>query len=168
MSLVALLASILTFFSGFGLGTLLMPVVAVFFPLEIAIGITAIVHLANNLFKVILIGKKASSEVLLRFGIAAVPAAFLGAFTLGWLSDVPPIISYSVLGRQMDVLPLKLVVGLLILCFVYLELSAKLSVITINKKYLPLGGAVSGFFGGLSGQVRIRHPIIFRLSGRKS
>ena len=48
ISLVALIASALTLFSGFGLGTLLMPAVALFFPLEIAITITAIVHLANN------------------------------------------------------------------------------------------------------------------------
>lgn len=45
----ALLASGLTLFSGFGLGTLLMPVVALFFPLELAMAMTAMVHLANNL-----------------------------------------------------------------------------------------------------------------------
>jgi hypothetical protein len=39
------LASALTLFSGFGLGTLLMPVVALFFPLDLAIAMTAMVHL---------------------------------------------------------------------------------------------------------------------------
>ena len=38
LCLVAFGGSLLTFFSGFGLGTLLMPVLAVFFPIEIAIG----------------------------------------------------------------------------------------------------------------------------------
>ena len=33
--LAALIASALTFFSGFGLGTILMPVFAIFFPVEI-------------------------------------------------------------------------------------------------------------------------------------
>jgi len=42
--LAAFLASALTFFSGFGLGTILMPVFALFFPVEVAIGLTAIVH----------------------------------------------------------------------------------------------------------------------------
>ena len=37
--LAALVASALTLFSGFGLGTLLMPVVALFFPVEVAIAI---------------------------------------------------------------------------------------------------------------------------------
>ena len=39
VSIAALFASALTLFSGFGLGTLLMPVVAIFFPVEIAIAI---------------------------------------------------------------------------------------------------------------------------------
>jgi len=37
--------------SGFGLGTLLLPVFALFFPLPVAIAATALVHLANNFFK---------------------------------------------------------------------------------------------------------------------
>ena len=49
--LVALFASALTLFSGFGLGTLLMPAFAFFFPIEIAVALTAVVHLLNNIFK---------------------------------------------------------------------------------------------------------------------
>lgn len=41
----------LTLFSGFGLGTILMPVFALFFPLPLAISATAVVHFANNIFK---------------------------------------------------------------------------------------------------------------------
>jgi hypothetical protein len=49
--IVALVISGLTLFSGFGLGTLLMPAFALFFPMEIAVGATAVGHLANNIFK---------------------------------------------------------------------------------------------------------------------
>ena len=56
---VAFTASGLTLFSGFGLGTLLMPAFALFFPIEVAVAATAIVHLANNIFKVGLVAKKA-------------------------------------------------------------------------------------------------------------
>ena len=92
VSIAALFASALTLFSGFGLGTLLMPVVAIFFPVDVAIAITAMVHLANNVFKVALVGKKANRTVLLSFGIPAVVFAFLGALVLGWLSGVPPLL----------------------------------------------------------------------------
>ena len=51
IGLVAFGVSLLTLFSGFGLGTLLLPAFAVFFPIEVAVASTAIVHAANNLFK---------------------------------------------------------------------------------------------------------------------
>ena len=40
---MAFFAAILTFFSGFGLGTILTPVMMVFFPVDIAIAFTGIV-----------------------------------------------------------------------------------------------------------------------------
>jgi uncharacterized membrane protein YfcA len=151
ISTVALLASTLTLFSGFGIGTLLMPVVAIFFPIEIAIAITALVHLANNLFKVALLGKNADRKILLSFGVPAMLSAFAGALALGVLSSMPPLVEYSAFGHQMQVFPIKLIVGILILCFVILELSAWFSTLTLDRKYLPLGGVISGFFGGISG-----------------
>jgi uncharacterized membrane protein YfcA len=58
ITLIALVVSGLTLFSGFGLGTVLMPAFAVFFPVPTAIAATAVVHLANNLFKVVLVSKQ--------------------------------------------------------------------------------------------------------------
>jgi len=149
--IAALLASGLTLFSGFGLGTLLMPVVAIFFPLGIAIAITAVVHFANNLFKLALMGHQADRAILLTFGLPAVVAAFIGAGLLNWLGAVPPVFEYTAFGRQLAVSPLKLVVGVLIVFFVGLELSDRFSKVELDRKWLPLGGAISGFFGGLSG-----------------
>ncbi len=151
VSLAALMASTLTLFSGFGLGTLLMPVVAIFFPVEIAIAITAMVHLANNLFKVVLLGKSANKAVLLHFGIPAMLAALAGSLALGWLAKLPSVLEYVVLDRHMQVSPVNLTVGLLILGFVILEFSSGLSDLALDRKYLPYGGLISGFFGGLSG-----------------
>ncbi|MCR4297043.1 MAG: sulfite exporter TauE/SafE family protein, partial [Elusimicrobia bacterium] len=45
---VALIASGLTFFSGFGLGTLLLPAFSLFFPIREAVALTAVVHALNN------------------------------------------------------------------------------------------------------------------------
>ena len=44
----ALIVAALTLFSGFGLGTLLMPAFALFFPVTVAVAATAVVHLANK------------------------------------------------------------------------------------------------------------------------
>ena len=151
VSLAALLASCLTFFSGFGLGTLLMPVVALFLPVEVAIAVTAIVHLANNLFKLALVGKKADCSVVWRFGAPAVLAALLGAWLLNMLSGLPTLFEYQWLGREFAVSVVKFIIGVLILAFVWLELSPRFAKMSFDARYLPLGGALSGFFGGLSG-----------------
>ncbi len=151
LSVVAFVASLLTLFSGFGLGTLLMPVVALFFPLEVAIGMTAIVHLANNLFKVAILGKNAVKDVLIKFGFAAVLAAFVGAWVLGLLAENSQPLDYSLFGQNMQTTLLNIIVGGLILIFVILEFSKTFANIKLGPRFLPLGGTISGFFGGLSG-----------------
>ena len=149
--LAALLASTLTLFSGFGLGTLLMPVVALFFPISVAISITAIVHLANNLFKVALVGRHTSWSTVLSFGFPAVVASFFGALLLSRLSTLPPLYEVSLLGTTRSVLPIKAVAGGLITLFVLLELIPTFSNLTFERRFLSLGGFLSGFFGGLTG-----------------
>lgn len=56
IGLVAFLASGLTLYSGFGLGTELLPAFALFFPVEVAVAATGTVHLLNSLFKGGLLG----------------------------------------------------------------------------------------------------------------
>lgn len=50
-------ASLLTFFSGFGLGTIMAPLFALFFPIDVAIAMTGVVHFTNNIIKIVLIGR---------------------------------------------------------------------------------------------------------------
>lgn len=133
----ALLASGLTLFSGFGLGTLLMPVVALFFPLEISIAMTAMVHLANNLFKIGLLGQKADHPVLLKFGLPAIMAAIVGAALLTYLGDLKPMHEYHAFGSARQVSALKLVIGVLIMSFVVLELSPTFSKIALDRRWPP-------------------------------
>ncbi len=141
----------LTLYSGFGLGTILMPVFALFFPVEEAIAATAVVHAVNSLFKIYFVGRKADGSIVLRFGLPAIGAAFLGAVALGYLSGLPSVAEYSVGAIKADIRPVKLVIGILIFCFAVLELLTKFKDLKMGRKYLPAGGIVSGFFGGLSG-----------------
>ncbi len=148
---VALIVSGLTLFSGFGLGTLLMPAMAIFFPIEVAIAATAVVHLANNIFKVALFGRHRKNRVLLRFGLPAMTLAFGGAWILTQLSDLEPLFSYEWLGIEMTVEVVKLVVSVMIFAFAMLDLLPRFRELQFAAKYLPFGGAISGFLGGLSG-----------------
>jgi uncharacterized membrane protein YfcA len=149
---VALLASGLTLFSGFGLGTLLLPAFALFFPIPAAIAMTAVVHLANNLFKLALVGRNAHLPTLLRFGITAVPAAWIGAQWLRQLDGFAPLFRYTFGGAEHAVTPLGLCIGSLLIAFAVLESLPAFAGLSFPPKWLPVGGALSGFFGGLSGQ----------------
>ncbi len=147
----AVLVSGLTLFSGFGLGTVLMPAFALFFPVPLAVAATAVVHLANNLFKVFLVGRKADWQVVARFALPAALAALLGAFLLAAFEQSSPLWSYQAGGRTREVTLLKLIIGLLIVAFAFFELLPRFQNLVFNRRYLPLGGVLSGFFGGLSG-----------------
>lgn len=148
---VAFLASALTFYAGFGLGTLLLPAFALFFPVEQAVAMTAVVHFLNGLFKVKLIGKYADWRIVIRFGLPALLASFSGAFVLMKLVDFAPLYSYSLVERVFFITPVNLVIGLLLLIFVLIEFIPTLADRSFPPEYMPVGGILSGFFGGLSG-----------------
>jgi len=149
--LVALVASGLTFFSGFGLGTLLLPAFALFVPVDRAIAMTAVVHLVNSLTKVALVGRLADRQTLVRFGLPAIAAALAGAWLLGKLSTAEPLVSYQAFGRTFEVLPVKLAIGILLAAFALVEVLPACRGLAFPPRFMPLGGALSGFFGGLSG-----------------
>lgn len=151
LAVVAFAASLLTFFSGFGLGTLLTPVFMVFFPAELAIALTGVVHFFNNIFKLWLVGMHADRAVVVRFGLPAVVAAFFGAWLMLQLSDMQPIWTYELMSGSFEVFPVKLTVALLLLIFALMELSPWVGRLRFDRSRLPLGGFLSGFFGGLSG-----------------
>lgn len=163
--IAALIASTLTLFSGFGLGTLLLPTFALFFPIATAVAMTAIVHLLNNLFKVALVGKHASPSVAARFGITAIAASFLGALLLVRLSGMDPIATYEFVGARHEITPVALVIAVLMVVFAIVELTPRLDDVALDKRYLPLGGALSGFFGGLSGHQGALRSVFLLKSG---
>jgi uncharacterized membrane protein YfcA len=160
---VATVVAALTLFSGFGLGTLLMPAFAVFFPVSFAVAATAVVHLANNLFKVVLVGRHADLKTVVRFTIPAAVFAAIGAFLLGRLSDMAPLASYSIAGKTYEITTVKLVIASLLAFFSLWDLFPRVGNLVFDPKWVPLGGALSGFFGGLSGlQGALRSAFLIR------
>jgi uncharacterized membrane protein YfcA len=151
IALVSFLAALLTFFSGFGLGTILLPVFALFFPVDLAVALTGVAHLFNNLFKLALVGKSADQPTLLRFGLPAIVAAFAGAWLLLRIADLPPLFQYNLGGRSFALTPVKFTIAALLIVFAILELLPFFERLHFRERYLPLGGVLSGFFGGLSG-----------------
>jgi uncharacterized protein len=163
VSIVAFLTALLTFFSGFGLGTLLAPVLMLFFPIDVAIALTGIVHFFNNIFKLVLVGKNVNKEVFIRFGIPAIIFAFIGAYVLLQIPNMQPLFSYQLFGKTFSVYPLKLTIAILILFFAMMDVLPYFNKLQFDKNKLPIGGALSGFFGGLAGtQGALRSAFLIR------
>ena len=133
--ITAFLASGLTFFSGFGLGTILLPVFAIFFPVEIAVALTAIVHFLNNVFKFFLVGKSIDKSILWRFGIPAIISAFVGAFVLNYLSDLKPFHEYQLLGKTFQMTFIKIIIAALLIFFALFDLIPKLKNLKFTSLY---------------------------------
>lgn len=161
---VSLVASGLTFFSGFGLGTLLMPFFALFFPLPVAIGLTAVVHLLNNVFKLGLTWRHIHWPTVWRFGLPGLVAALVGAWALAALGHVAPLATYTLGTRLCNVTPVGLVVGALLAVFAAMEFHPRGKKWQFGRRWLWAGGALSGFFGGLSGhQGALRTAFLVRV-----
>jgi uncharacterized membrane protein YfcA len=163
LALVAFGASLLTFFSGFGLGTLLLPAMLLYFPPELAVALTAVVHLSSNLFKGILLGRQANVQVLLKFGVPAMFAAWLGAWLLGKMTPTTTWFEWRWQGMQGTITPLKIIIATIMIAFALLELWPRFQRWQLDAKWMPMGGLLSGFFGGLSGhQGALRSAFLMR------
>ena len=163
IALAALAASAVSLLSGFGLGTVLLPVFALFLPLPVAVGATAVVHLASNAAKLLLMARHARAPVVLRFGIPAAFAALGGAALLGWIDRIPPLGAYAIGGRVFEIVAVKALIGSLMIAFAVLELLPRAASASVPARWMPLGGLLSGFFGGLSGhQGALRSMFLLR------
>ena len=164
---ISFAASWLTFFSGFGLGTILTPVFFLFFnDLQLAVTATAIVHFLNNVFKFLLMRRKIDWTIVLPFGMAAIPAAFLGAFLLTSYEDFI-LFTYSFDSKLYHVYMMNFIFGIILVGFSLIELIPVWS-LAFSKRSLVLGGVISGFFGGISGhQGALRTAFLIRYNLEK-
>lgn len=145
---VACAGAALTLYSGFGLGTVLLPAMVLVFPPDQAVAATAVVHLLTNLFKGGLVYRAADLRVTARFGLPAVLGAVAGGLALGALGRVGPVFP----GAAHSPTWMGLVIGLLLIGFAIAELTPWFQRLAVPARFAPLGGLATGFFGGLSGQ----------------
>ena len=168
ISIVAFLAALLTFFSGFGLGTILTPVMLIFFPPEIAISLTGLVHFCNNIFKLTIIGGQFNKEVLIKFGIPAVLFAFAGSYALFFISN-DTLFTHHLFAKKTDVSYLQFIIAIILIFFALIDSIPFFKKLKFNKSILPIGGILSGFFGGLTGnQGALRSAFLIKMNLEKS
>lgn len=131
----AFIAAALTVPAGFGLSTMLTPVVLLVLDPHEAVAVVAIVHGAHNCAKYFSLKEHVEFEAIKHYGIWLVVGAILGA----------------VLQTQVPQKPLLLVIGIFLIILPMLTLSENWSGYKIPEANDRIGGFGSGFMGGLSG-----------------
>jgi uncharacterized membrane protein YfcA len=63
----------------------------------------------------------------------------------------PSVVAFQFSGKTHEVTLVEMVIGILIVFFAVLGMLPPFRRLAFDRKYLPLGGVISGFFGGLSG-----------------
>jgi uncharacterized protein len=159
---VSLGASLLTFFSGFGLGTILMPVMAFYFDIKLAIAATAIVHFSNNIFKGILLFKNINRSIFLKFAIPALIGSVAGAILL--MNTQPLLLfSYQMFETTNQVYLQELLVAVLMLTLCIMEWLPS-NYFRFDQRHTIAGGFLTGFTGGFSGmQGALRSSFLIQL-----
>lgn len=129
----------------------MLPAFALFLPAAPAVAATAIVHLSNGLFKGALVFKTAHWPTVLTFGLPAIPAAMGGAFILSLLGEQPTF-WWRAFGYEFTPSAAGVIIGVSLIVFAALELTPWFQRLKAPPAMIPVGGAITGFCGGLTGQ----------------
>tara|TARA_B100001093_G_scaffold76087_1_gene66906 strand:- start:6290 stop:7039 length:750 start_codon:yes stop_codon:yes gene_type:complete len=133
--LTTFIAAALTVPAGFGLATMITPVVFLWLEPHEAVAVVAIVHGAHNAWKLKVLRESVNFEAVRRFGWALVLGALLGAL----------------LNTAVEPDPLLLMVGVALIVLPLLSVTQRWTNIRLPEAEDRLGGFGSGFFGGLTG-----------------
>ena len=132
---ITLIAAALTVPAGFGLATMLTPVVLLWLPPHEAIAVVAIIHGAHNAWKLKVLRTNIDLAAVKRYGWALILGAIIG----------------SLLQSRIPSNPLLLVVGIALIILPLLSVTEKWTKLRLGETEDRIGGFGSGFFGGLTG-----------------
>jgi uncharacterized membrane protein YfcA len=135
LALFTFIAATFGTISGFGISTIMIPVLSLFYPLSTTLLFVAIIHLCGDIWKIIFFKRGANWKLILGFGIPGIILSYLGAsITL----SVSPIFLKRLLG------------AFLLIYMIYLFIKKRWSIAKTNATSI-VGGSLSGFFAGIFG-----------------
>ena len=133
--LIGFLSEIIGTMAGFGSSTIFLPFASYFVDFKTALVLVAIFHLFGNISRITFFRHGLNKKVLLFFGVPSFVLSLVGAVLVG---DLPQTI-------------LKLILGIFLISISVLFLVKPKLTFPTNKRYLFLGGGISGFIVGLIG-----------------
>ena len=128
-------AAALTVPAGFGLATMITPVVFLWLDPHEAVAVVGIVHGSHNAWKLKVLRESVDYEAVKRYGWAMVLGALIGA----------------ALNTAVEADPLLLIVGIALVILPLLSISEAWTNFRLPEAEDRIGGFGSGFFGGLTG-----------------
>lgn len=135
IALLTLLASLIGTLAGFGISTIMVPVLLITLPLPQTLLLVGIVHWFNDIWKILLFRKGIRWKLFLAFGLPGIFTSFLG-------SSLSLRISREIISRALGAFLIAYVI--FIVFNRTFKLSQKLSVAMSS-------GALTGFFAGIFG-----------------
>ena len=135
VALESLLAGMIASIAGFGIGSVLTPVLAAQLGTKVAVAAVSIPHVAGTAVRFWLLRARVDRRILVRFGVASATGGLLGA-----------LLNANVSSRA-----LALVFGGLLLFAGMSELTGLVRRVRLGRSGAWLAGALSGMFGGLVG-----------------
>ncbi|APV43394.1 hypothetical protein Dform_00028 [Dehalogenimonas formicexedens] len=135
LALVAVIAGAVASLAGFGIGSLLTPLLAVKTGISVAVAAIGVAHFTGTALRFLLIRRSVNKKVLLSFGLTSAAGGLTGAL-------LHNVVSNRLLGIVFG--------GLLILAGTA-ELTGLAGKIRIKGVFSWFSGALSGLFGGLVG-----------------
>ncbi|MDM7915313.1 MAG: TSUP family transporter [Candidatus Eisenbacteria bacterium] len=135
LALAAALAGAIAAIAGFGIGSLLTPLVALRYGTRLAVAAVSVPHFIGTAFRLASLWRQIDRRVLVRFGILSAAGGLAGA----WLHS-------SVRGAA-----LTLVLAALLIFAGGATLSGLSRRLRFGRRTAWVAGAVSGLFGGLVG-----------------
>jgi uncharacterized membrane protein YfcA len=135
LCILTLIASGVGTTTGFGLSTIMIPVLTLFVPLPVTLLFVGIIHLCGDIWKVLLFKKGLDWKLILCFGLSGIAASYLGA----------SLSFYAVS------LPLKSVLGAFLILYVIFLFIKRQWVLPKTSVTAVSGGFLSGLFAGFFG-----------------
>lgn len=145
--LAGLIAGAIASIAGFGIGSVLTPVLALRLETRLAVAAVSVPHFIGTLLRFVRLRAHVERSVLVRFGLASAAGGLTGAL----------------LHARLPLRGLELVFGSLLLFAGISELTGLMSRVHLSRRAAAVAGILSGFFGGLVGnQGGIRSAALLR------
>lgn len=133
--LLTLVAVSIGTMAGFGISTIMIPILNLFMPFHDTLLFVGVIHLFSSIWKVILFKKGFEWKLILWFGISGIIASIIGAF-----------LSFS-----FTELPLKRILGIFLIFYVVFLLLKHNWTVPKTRATSISGGLLSGFIAGFFG-----------------